>query len=94
MLKKIFEISCKRATFLASKKEVGKTSFFENFQLQLHYKICSGCRLFDKQTTLIGKNAKHTHKHADANMRLEKKQEIKDILKKLKVAFLVIMVNV
>ena len=91
MFKKMLEISCKRATFLASKKEVGKTSFFENLKLTLHYKICDGCRLFDKQTTLIGKNAKHTHIHTDVAMRPEKKQEIKDIIKAAKIVFLMML---
>jgi hypothetical protein len=81
MLKKLFRISCKRATFLAGKKEAGKTSFFENIKLKLHYKICDGCKLFDKQTTFIGKNAGHIHGHSDITMRREKKEAIKVLLK-------------
>ncbi len=88
MLKKLFEISCKRATFLASKKEAGKTSFFENFKLKLHYKICDGCRLFDKQTSHICKNAKHTHNHTDVAMTSEKKQKIKDMINTVRIIFL------
>jgi hypothetical protein len=88
MFKKLLKISCKHATFLASKKEAGKISSFENIKLKLHYKICGGCHLFDKQTTLIGNNAKHTHIHTDATMRPEKKQQIKDIIKAAKIVFL------
>jgi len=91
MFKKLLEISCKRATFLASKKEAGKTSILENLKLKIHYKICDGCQLFDKQTTLIGKNAKHTHNHTDVSMRAEKKQEIKEIMKRIKNIFLIMM---
>ncbi len=87
MLKKIFEISCKYATFLTSKKEVGKTSIFENIKLKLHYKICDGCQLFDDQTKFIGKKAKHTHDHINIVLRLEKKQEIIAMIKALKTAF-------
>ncbi len=90
MLKKIFELSCKQATFLASKKEAGKTSFFENLKLKLHYKICTGCKLFDEQTTLIGKNAKHTHKYTDSEMSAEKKQKIKELMETMKIVILII----
>jgi len=84
MLTKLYEISCRRATFLASKKEAGKTSYFENLKLDLHYKICEGCKLFDNQTSNFSKNAKHTHNHIDVAMKAEKKQKIKDMIKKLK----------
>ncbi len=82
MLKELLEISCKQATFLASKREAGKTSIFENVKLKLHNTICDSCRLFDKQTTLISKNAKHIHNHKHVAMRPERKQAIKDMIMK------------
>lgn len=91
MLKEILEISCKLATFLASKKEAGKTSIFENLKLKLHYNICNSCRLFDKQITFIGKNAKHTHNHKHIAISPERKQAIKDMIKSARIIILMML---
>ena len=80
MFNKLLEVSCKKATFLASKKEENEVSFIERIKLKLHYKICASCRLFDKQTILIGKNAAHIHNHTQAVLRPEKKQQIKELI--------------
>lgn len=82
MLKRFLSISCKRATFLAAKKEVGKTSFLDNLKLKIHYKICDGCRLFDKQTLFIGKNAGNIHEHSSTTISKEKKEALIEIIKR------------
>lgn len=81
LFNKFFEVSCKKATFLASKKEEKKTSFFDGLKLKLHYKICDSCNLFNKQTLFIGKNARHSHQHTDVLLREEKKEEIKGLIR-------------
>jgi hypothetical protein len=91
MLKKLFKISCRKATFLASKKEAGKTSFWENLTLKLHYKICDGCNLFEKQTSAICKNAKNIHEHTDIVMRSPKKREIKELMRNIKVILAILL---
>lgn len=80
MLNKILEISCKTATFLASKKEENKISFIESIKLKFHHKICESCRMFDEQTKFIGKNAAHLHQHTNMVLRAEKKQQIKELM--------------
>lgn len=57
----LFNISCKKATYLVSKKEEGKLSWIESIQLRSHMTICSLCRLFEQQSKLIAKHAKHMH---------------------------------
>jgi hypothetical protein len=84
MLKKITNITCKQATHLASKKEAGNISFFGNLQLKVHYKVCSGCRRFAEQTSLIGKTAKHTHEHKDTFLSTEMKEKIKQLIRSQK----------
>lgn len=56
-----FNISCKKATYLISKKEEDKLSWIEKIQLRGHLTICSLCRKFELQTGWIGKQAGHVH---------------------------------
>ncbi len=56
-----FNISCKKATYLVSKKEEGKLSWIERIQLRGHLTICSLCRKFEIQTGWFGKQARHIH---------------------------------
>ena len=74
-------ISCKDATYLVSKKEEKKLSFIETIQLKIHLLICIFCRLFEQQSKLIGKNAKHTHQHHDARLSDVSKEKIIQALK-------------
>lgn len=55
----LFSISCKKATYLSSKKEEGKLSWIEKIQLRSHMTICSLCRLFEQQSQIIAHQAKH-----------------------------------
>ena len=55
----LFSISCKKATYLSSKKEEGKLSWIEKIQLRSHMTICSLCRLFEQQSQIIAHHAKH-----------------------------------
>ena len=57
----VLNISCKKATYLVSKKEQGKINFFDRVTLQIHLKICSLCRRFEEQTGFIIKNTNHNH---------------------------------
>lgn len=77
-------ITCKKATFLVSKKEDKKISFWQAIQLRMHLAICSFCRRFEKQSWIIGENAKHLHDHADHLLSQEKKEQIQSTLDKLK----------
>lgn len=74
----LFSITCKKATFLSSKKEEGKLSWIEKIQLRSHMAICSFCRLFEQQSKIIA----HQAKHAGSNDTLthEAKNRISDAL--------------
>ncbi|MFL9481447.1 hypothetical protein ACI6Q2_01635 [Chitinophagaceae bacterium LWZ2-11] len=73
-------ITCKKATYLLSKKEERKLSFLEKIQIKMHVTVCSLCRLFEQQTWLIGKNAPHTHEHSNIKLSEEAKQRIARLL--------------
>jgi len=75
----LFNISCKKATYLLSKKEENKLSWFEVFKLRGHLTICSLCRKFEQQTSLIGFTAKHGHEQAVLSV--EAKEKMKTVLK-------------
>lgn len=55
----LFSISCKKATYLSSKKEAGKANWIEKIQLRSHLVICSLCRFFEEQSAIIADHAKH-----------------------------------
>ena len=46
-------LSCKEAVTLILKKEEGNISFLQQVRLWRHFAICSLCRIFSKQNTLI-----------------------------------------
>lgn len=50
-------ISCKKATELVSKKEEGKISWSEKYQLIQHMAVCYLCRFFVSQNKQILKSA-------------------------------------
>jgi hypothetical protein len=80
ILKYIF-LSCKRATFLISKKEEGRLTPLEKVQLKLHLNICDFCARFEKQTKFLSGNSIHLHDHTHATLSAQKKEEIKSLLK-------------
>ena len=74
-------ISCKKATYLVSKKEEKRLSWIERWQLRAHLAICSLCRKFEEQSRFIGINAKQLHEHIQATLSPETKEKIKAVLK-------------
>ena len=59
-----FNISCKKATYLISKKQESKLAIGERLQLFIHLFICDVCKLFKIQTAYILKNI-HQHHHTE-----------------------------
>lgn len=82
-MKRLVNISCKKATYLISQKEQKAIGFFDSIKLRLHLGICSACRLFEKQSFFIKINAKHNHEHLDATLSNEAKEKISAALKSL-----------
>jgi hypothetical protein len=69
-------ISCKKATFLITKKESDPIAFTEKFQLMIHLMLCRFCRLFEKQSKLIDSLAHHLHEHQHESLSEIKKEHI------------------
>lgn len=67
-LKHLIHITCKKATYLVSKKEEHRLTLSEWAKLQLHLAICSYCKQFQKQTKIIGENATLAHKYRDLKL--------------------------
>ena len=74
----LLNISCKKATYLVSKKEQGKIRLFDRITLQIHLGICGVCKRFEQQSGFMIKNTKHTH--TDEKLSEEVKERIKDAL--------------
>lgn len=77
----LFNTSCKKATYLVSKKEENKLTWLEKIKLNGHLAICSVCRRFEQQSGFIGNNAKNTHEYFHAVLSQEAKEKIKPLLK-------------
>ncbi len=55
-------LSCRRASWLVEKEQSKPLSFIDKAQLNLHLKICSECRNYQKQSILISSILKLQHK--------------------------------
>ncbi|MEO7530303.1 MAG: hypothetical protein ABIS69_02795 [Sediminibacterium sp.] len=73
--------SCKKATYLISKKEENKLTWLESIWLNSHLTICSMCRKFELQTGFIGRMAKHAS--IEMSLSREAKDRIENVLKNL-----------
>ncbi len=74
-------ITCKKATLLISMKEEGKLSFTQRLQLRMHLSVCSMCKLFEKQSLFISKNARHLHEHSDTPLSSDAKGRMSKVIK-------------
>lgn len=83
-MKKLLNITCKKATYLVAKKEDGKLGFIDTIKLKLHLAICSACRLFEKQSWFIKLNAQHhNHEHLDITLSDTAKEKMDIALKSI-----------
>jgi predicted anti-sigma-YlaC factor YlaD len=69
------KITCKKAVDLISKKEEGRLSAFQRFQLWRHLADCSLCRRFSSQNKLIAK-AFSLQQTGEAGLTQKQKEEI------------------
>lgn len=70
------DITCKKAVDLISKKEEGKLSAWQRFQLWKHLTVCSLCRTFSKQNKLFG----HLHDNKVHELSESDKQKITEAI--------------
>ncbi len=69
-------ITCKQSTEWVIKKEYKKLSVKENLQLLSHMAICSVCRLFQKQNSLIIKAFYKSESRKIFHLTSEEKKEL------------------
>lgn len=79
-LMKYLMVNCKEATFLMSKKEEGKLSLKEKFNLTIHTSMCSFCRRFEKQASKIGVESKGIL--GDENLSTSTMEKIKQLIER------------
>lgn len=77
----LLNITCKKATYLISKKEEGRLNWLERWQLRGHLTICSLCRRFEDQTHLLAKLARKAHEYLHHSLSPEAKQRMEEVLK-------------
>jgi len=82
-MKRLLNITCKRATYLISKKEDDSIGFLDKMKLRLHLGVCGACRLFEKQSWFIKLNAKHNHEHLDVSLSDSAKEKMSAALKSI-----------
>ena len=58
-LMKSMMISCRKASFLISKKEERKLTMGERIHLAMHLSMCEFCKAFEKQSAYISKQTKY-----------------------------------
>ena len=68
-------ITCKQAVDYISKKEESRLSAVQRFQLWRHLAVCSLCRLFSRQNSIIIKALKNSS-DTRADLSDQQKQEI------------------
>jgi hypothetical protein len=75
-------INCKTAVDYISKKEEGKLSLVQRFQLWRHLSICYLCKRFDAQNYSILKSfKKHSSSHTEhLQLKQEEKQKMIKVL--------------
>ena len=68
-------ITCKQAVDYISKKEESRLSAVQRFQLWRHLAVCSLCRIFSRQNSIIIKALKNSS-DTRADLSDQQKQEI------------------
>ncbi|MFX8828772.1 hypothetical protein ABTM52_19240, partial [Acinetobacter baumannii] len=71
------------ASFLISKSQETKISFYQKLQLYIHLRICDACLLFKKQTEFIKKMLLAKKRQESIQLSDMKKEEIKQELLKI-----------
>lgn len=70
-------ITCKQATDYISKKEEGKITMLQRYQLWRHVAVCSLCKLFYKQNKLLVSSLKQASAYEETLANEEKAAMIK-----------------
>lgn len=63
-------VPCRRAAALIDKRAATGISFYENFQLFLHKRLCEGCQCYEKQSAFLDLASKKIQSMVAAPKRL------------------------
>jgi hypothetical protein len=69
-------ISCKEATDFISRKEEGKLSLRQRWQLWQHLAVCSFCKLFYKQNKILTNTTPHLQEDLGASLTPQQKESL------------------
>lgn len=72
---KYLMVNCKDATYLMGLKEEGKLPLIGRLKLTMHTSMCSLCKRFEQQSTIIKQEAAQLHSHESMPERIEAKLE-------------------
>ena len=75
-------ITCKEATRYISRKEEGRLSIKQQAQLWMHLAVCSICRLFRQQNSIIITSTRKIEEDSNTALSDHEKQKIIQILEK------------
>lgn len=83
IMMKMDQLSCKKATYLAVKKQEFGISSIEHLQLWYHYKLCYVCKLWENQSELLSNLIrKSLNQTSFQNLTEQEKEEIKVRMRK------------
>jgi hypothetical protein len=69
-------ITCKQSTEWVIKKEYKRLSIKENLQLLSHMAVCSFCRLFQRQNSIISKAVNRSESREIFQLTSEEKKDL------------------
>lgn len=81
-VKEMFDMNCRKATYLSELKREGKLTFTQQFGLWFHLLYCKACTLFVNQSKVINK---HVHDYAGTpvhSLDVTRREKIKNLLDK------------
>lgn len=70
--------NCKQATFLIEKKQIKKLSIREVIFLKIHFIQCSVCKLYEKQSQVIGRMVRQLFHDATQQAETHLPDEVKN----------------
>ena len=70
-------LPCEKASLLVIKREEGKITSIEKFQLAVHHLICGLCKEFDEQNEFMNLNIKRHYQSKDDQLQFSSSEKDK-----------------
>lgn len=74
-------LSCKQATFYSSIKSFRQIGWIKKLQLKVHFMMCPGCKMFNRQSELIDKGIEYFSTDTPSQPKTSLSDEKKSALK-------------